>query len=637
MKGLVPNGTCNCPNGYTGDNCEIQNLCYNKVCSGYGTCDGGVCTCDGGWLGDNCEIQDLCYNKDCSGYGTCEQGVCQCDAGWVGDNCEIQDLCYNKDCSGNGTCEEGVCTCDGGWLGDNCEIQDLCYNKDCSGNGTCEEGVCQCDAGWVGENCENIDPCINIDCGLFGSCIDGKCICVNGWVGENCEQNDTCYSRTCINGGTCENGVCQCPPGFSGDNCEIDADWNGIPSGATYVEEMTNQYLIDNGYIDAVNDKYKDIDIDLSDIYTTVLGEKFCYRDNTDFPYYIKSLKLPIMVKNPENTSQKVEIKSRLLGGGAHEIDTLDMTPCWRVEVIGDSFCNQTKITKLDFNLFKNLESIGNSFCNQMYRLTEIKLGGITKITTIPAFFLSNCQVLTFLDLGFLENVTSISSYFLNNTQSLEYVNLGGFKNNLTSVSSTGLISNSYNLTTVRLNQTEPSTALINRLLPLGFSQSNEVGLYTREIEFPRVNDNQPTNNTYVNTITNQYLIDNNYLPPPSGNSLVVTQEIDLSTLRVTNFADSFAGWDSQSASPTYFPYRIANIKLPKVIGNPQNKYEYGKIWDNFMRSNQQETIDGADLANVTRIGNSFLTQSTTINLDLSSLTKVEVIGTGFCGSNDRS
>lgn len=58
---------------------------------GPGTCVEGDCVCPDGFSGVNCEIEDLCFNVDC-GNGTCDQntGSCLCDEGYEGDNCEIR-------------------------------------------------------------------------------------------------------------------------------------------------------------------------------------------------------------------------------------------------------------------------------------------------------------------------------------------------------------------------------------------------------------------------------------------------------------------------------------------------------------------------------------------------------------------
>ncbi|GJM17608.1 MAG: hypothetical protein DHS20C13_29350 [Thermodesulfobacteriota bacterium] len=74
--------------------------CDNVVCLNGGICDNGECFCPNGFSGIDCEIEDVCitHNIDCQNGGTCLDGLCDCLDGYLGTNCErfdstkVQDL-----------------------------------------------------------------------------------------------------------------------------------------------------------------------------------------------------------------------------------------------------------------------------------------------------------------------------------------------------------------------------------------------------------------------------------------------------------------------------------------------------------------------------------------------------------------
>ena len=68
--------------------------CAGIDCSANGVCVDGTCDCEDGYSGDNCEVFHPCFSVDCGDNGTCIDGACDCKEGFYGDNCEnlIQDL-----------------------------------------------------------------------------------------------------------------------------------------------------------------------------------------------------------------------------------------------------------------------------------------------------------------------------------------------------------------------------------------------------------------------------------------------------------------------------------------------------------------------------------------------------------------
>jgi hypothetical protein len=55
--GVCIDGTCSCPTGYSGVNCENFNPCVNVTCLNGGYCANGQCVCPQGYTGSNCSQQ----------------------------------------------------------------------------------------------------------------------------------------------------------------------------------------------------------------------------------------------------------------------------------------------------------------------------------------------------------------------------------------------------------------------------------------------------------------------------------------------------------------------------------------------------------------------------------------------------
>lgn len=94
------------------------NKCKDVVCENGGTCEDGLCQCLNGFSGTNCEIEDLCITNDvtCNNDGECVDGECDCTKNYYGDSCD--DYCVN----GTYKKSTGECSCTPGYHGDACDI-----------------------------------------------------------------------------------------------------------------------------------------------------------------------------------------------------------------------------------------------------------------------------------------------------------------------------------------------------------------------------------------------------------------------------------------------------------------------------------------------------------------------------------
>ncbi|GAB5538994.1 MAG: hypothetical protein Salg2KO_10970 [Salibacteraceae bacterium] len=99
--------------------------CRDVTCLNGGTCVEGICECPIGFSGATCELEDKCLSEDvdCQNGGTCDDGDCDCPNGFSGDECQIEDRCITQDpnCLNGGDCVNGECDCPEGYTGDRCE------------------------------------------------------------------------------------------------------------------------------------------------------------------------------------------------------------------------------------------------------------------------------------------------------------------------------------------------------------------------------------------------------------------------------------------------------------------------------------------------------------------------------------
>lgn len=81
--GTCVEGTCECPEGFSGASCQTEDLCITQevTCLNDGECINGECDCKPTYYGETCEIQCL--------YGTYENGNCDCNQGIEGAECDV--------------------------------------------------------------------------------------------------------------------------------------------------------------------------------------------------------------------------------------------------------------------------------------------------------------------------------------------------------------------------------------------------------------------------------------------------------------------------------------------------------------------------------------------------------------------
>ena len=233
------------------------NECAKNPCLNNGTCNNGVgtftCDCPDGYSGDLCEIDiDLCDPLPCLNNGTCIQSGkyghfnCTCPPLFTDSICSTEiNLCISQHCLNNGTCVSKVregfpsftCNCISPYEGETCEFNNQCLLNPCLNNGTCTANIteetysCQCANDYYGTNCTSMNYCHSNPCLNNGTCSNNAdnsytCSCSEQYTGGNCEILITpCTYVSCMNGGSCETTAegddyyCDCPLGFTGKNC----------------------------------------------------------------------------------------------------------------------------------------------------------------------------------------------------------------------------------------------------------------------------------------------------------------------------------------------------------------------------------------------------------------------------------
>src|SRR5690606_9067709 len=82
--------------------------CENVTCINGGVCHEGTCNCPTGYSGVNCQIVDPCVNVNCQNGGVCNNGTCNCPTSYEGTTCQTpaRDK-FLGSYSGSETCDSG--------------------------------------------------------------------------------------------------------------------------------------------------------------------------------------------------------------------------------------------------------------------------------------------------------------------------------------------------------------------------------------------------------------------------------------------------------------------------------------------------------------------------------------------------
>ncbi|CAB3994571.1 neurogenic locus notch homolog 1-like, partial [Paramuricea clavata] len=110
---------CTCPQGFSGDYCQVRALapksqCHPNPCQNAGTCrengPGYDCICTTGYKGPHCEIDEC---EKCDPHAICVSGHCKCRTGYIGNGYECVKESDNEcdSCSPQATCKKGSCIC----------------------------------------------------------------------------------------------------------------------------------------------------------------------------------------------------------------------------------------------------------------------------------------------------------------------------------------------------------------------------------------------------------------------------------------------------------------------------------------------------------------------------------------------
>ncbi|CAB4023005.1 slit homolog 1 isoform X2, partial [Paramuricea clavata] len=158
---------CECPGNSFGDGYHCHDTpCYSSPCQNGATCKAKKekngedkeyeCDCPVGFTGDDCEVFEIefpCSERRIVDIPYCEE---------ENDASQTIDTCDETPCKNEGICEpiptgqyEYRCKCQPGYIGRTCETKTDCKdNSDCKNGGTCESSKqCLCAPGFKGLFC----------------------------------------------------------------------------------------------------------------------------------------------------------------------------------------------------------------------------------------------------------------------------------------------------------------------------------------------------------------------------------------------------------------------------------------------------------------------------------------------------
>ncbi|RDD45645.1 Deleted in malignant brain tumors 1 protein [Trichoplax sp. H2] len=270
---------CICYQGFSGDNCQIDNNGTTSPCSSnpcqVGNCVpitvSGVasylCYCPIGVVNQECYnatanipsqtcqgtcSSNVCASGTCFNYYSYSTYTCSCPSGMSGRTCNQtkSDPCSNPNpCLNGGTCSSLYngnsynCTCPYPYIGARCEVVIACSSNPCTNGGVCINKYagtsysCNCMYPYTGSICQSEVTCSDNPCMNNGTCnsspdgLSYSCTCDNNYTDQNCTTYLPCGNSPCMNGGICQpNGInftCQCAYPYQGNRCQIRPQQDG--------------------------------------------------------------------------------------------------------------------------------------------------------------------------------------------------------------------------------------------------------------------------------------------------------------------------------------------------------------------------------------------------------------------------